>query len=231
MPRALLSTRTRSTVLGYTTANTTTPQPWESSVCLLMALAARRGRQRRQARKTLGVSSSLHDFGPTPNGQMVKALVDGWANPLVLCPLAGLQRAAPNYGLNGTTADQGNSTTPAIPRACWPRFVARQAVPRQYIDHRRGHLHAACHALAQPAGANGDATSYKHFPIIASGGPEQAARLQSERRHVPQTRSRRRRRRPAAPDADDLLATLSPVRRRRTCANHAARRAGGSPSP
>ena len=31
----------------------------------------------------LGVNSSLHDFGPTPNGQTVKGLVDGWGKPIV----------------------------------------------------------------------------------------------------------------------------------------------------
>jgi prepilin-type N-terminal cleavage/methylation domain-containing protein len=66
--------------LGYTTG--TAAQAHDSAACLLLALQ----------RGPSGGGVSADDLGtsvtrdfPTPNGQTIKALVDGWGNPLVFC--------------------------------------------------------------------------------------------------------------------------------------------------
>ena len=189
--------------LGYTTTNTTPTKPWESSVCLLLAL--QRGEDGSTLKlEDLGVSSSIHDFGPTPNGQTVKGLVDGWGNPLYFVRWP-VMLSAPNYGLSGTP--QAKFNDPGDPTG----LLAAQgwqnsAGAKQFVSF--------CHPLADHT-KGGEPQTYLILPVIASGGAN--GRLGYDKGPPPtnvpspafdssvvQTTA-------GSLDADDLIATLSPA--------------------
>ncbi|HVS35489.1 MAG TPA: type II secretion system protein [Gemmataceae bacterium] len=147
------------TVLGYTTANTTSPQPWESSACLLLAL----GRSEDGAGVTpdvLGVASYSKDYG-TPSNGSIKGLVDGWGNPLVFSrwPVASTvlnpnPAGAPQPKANNDPADPSG----LLESSLW-----------QQNNSAYTNFTTWCHPVGKPA-AGGDATSYRVFPLVVSGG-------------------------------------------------------------
>ena len=197
--------------LGYTTANTTTPQAWESSVLLLMAL--QRGMDGNGIKmEDLGVNSSLHDFGPTPNGQTVKGLVDGWGKPLVFVRwpvyLNATNAQNPgNYGSYGLTgAPQAKFNDPGDPTGLlaspsWQGTAPSYSAAFQWFTTN-------VHGLA-PHAANTEPTTYRIVPIIASAGQNNALGFNPLGVTLPSPAPATAPTAGVNIDADDLLATLN----------------------
>ena len=152
-------------LLGYTTNNTTAPQPWESSACLLMAL--QRGEDGGGVTpEVLGPSSFIHNF-PAPTGT-IPALVDGWGNPLRFCrwPVG-----SPVLNPNGQpqAGDNNDPTDPSglLVSPTWQQTNG-YSLFQQY-----------CHPVPQHA-AGTQATTYRIYPLIASAGPDGVLGLDKE---------------------------------------------------
>ena len=174
-------------LLGYNTANTTNPQPWESSACLLMALG--RSEDGGGVRpEDIGVNSFIHDFGPTPSGGTVKGLIDGWGQPLAFCrwPVNSVVLNPPNGQPLSKANNDAVDPSGCLESQAW-QSSGGYTLFLQY-----------CHAVGQPPQGNQDATSYRVFPLIASPGPDKVLGLN------PITFARQ-----AATADDDLYPTLA----------------------
>jgi prepilin-type N-terminal cleavage/methylation domain-containing protein len=147
------------TTWGYTTANTTTPQPWESSVLLLLAL--QRGEDGNSLKvEDLGVASFIGSFGPSPNGQMMPGLLDGWRHALVFSRWPVNSTVLNPGGLpQAKNNNDASDPTGLLQSTTW-QGTGGYALFQQY-----------CHAVP-PHAANTEATSYRIFPMVASAGPD-----------------------------------------------------------
>ena len=151
---------------GYNATNTTTPQPWESSALLLLAL--QRGVDGNGVKpEDLGVSSFVHNY-PTPNGGTIQGLVDGWGNPLRFCrwPVYSTQ-------LNpGGQPQAGDNNDPVDPSGLLESTSWQQTAGYTWFVQ-------TCHPVPQhPAGQA--ATSYRVYPLIVSAGPDGKLGLDKE---------------------------------------------------
>lgn len=150
------------TVVGYTTANTTTPQPWESSACLLLAL--QRGEDGAGVSpETLGINSFIANYA-TPNGQSIQGLVDGWHNPIQFC-----RWPVNSTVLNpGGAAQSGDKNDPDDPSGLLVSTTWQTAPgnPNGYTQFQ-----TYCHPVPMHT-AGQEATTYRIYPLIASPGPD-----------------------------------------------------------
>jgi prepilin-type N-terminal cleavage/methylation domain-containing protein len=181
---ALTSYSQQLAALGYTVANTTKTQPWESSVLLLKALQ-RGGEGGGVKIEDLGVTSFIHDFGPTPNGQTVKGLIDGWSNPLRFCRWPTNSTflnpgGLPQLGDNNDSGDASGLLESASWQISGSPAGKNLALFLQY-----------CHPVGQPpkpaAVPPKDATSYRIFPLVVSAGPDGFLGLDKEPFQLPLT--------------------------------------------
>ncbi len=153
-------------LLGYTAANTVSPQQWESSACLVMAL----GRAEDGAGvkpETLGLNSFIHSF-PTPSGGTIPALVDGWGQPLAFCRWPCYSPVL-NPNSQPLSGDKNDPVDPSglLVSTTW-QSTGGYATFQTY-----------CHPV--PAHAAGtEAMTYRLFPLIASEGPDKVLGLDKE---------------------------------------------------
>jgi hypothetical protein len=154
---------TKLNALGYTTASTTLPspyqtQPWESSVCLLWAL--QRGEDGPALKESDFGTGSLKDFGPTQNipPQTVKGLIDDWGTPLAFCrwPVNSTQ-------LNPTGAQLGDKNDSDDPSGLLESSTWQTSGGLSWFQQY-------CHPLVAHA-AGTEASTYRIYPLIVSAGP------------------------------------------------------------
>jgi len=156
------------------------PQPWESSVLLLLAL------QRSEDGKgvkieDLGVSSFIQQFQTPIPGKTIPALVDGWGNPLRFCrwPVGSTQLNPPNVAdpahpghlNNPSGAHWGDNNDPADPSGLLAAPAWQSAFAGQFA--------AVCHPLYMNTPGQ-EAYSYRVFPLVASAGPDGILGLDKE---------------------------------------------------
>jgi prepilin-type N-terminal cleavage/methylation domain-containing protein len=149
--------------LGYTTANTsaTAPQAFESSACLLMALTRGEGGNTTKA-EDLGVNGgNLKDYPAAAPGQTVKAVTDGWGNPLAFCRWpTGSPQLNPTGPQPGAANDPGDGTG-LLTKATWLNTPGQGDLFQQYA-----------HALAQPDPNTGEPRTYRLGPLVAGPGAD-----------------------------------------------------------
>ncbi len=153
-------------LLGYTTANTVSPQQWESSACLLLAL----GRAEDGAGvkpETLGLNSFVHSY-PTPSGGTIPGLVDGWGQPLAFCRWPCFSPVL-NPGSQPLSGDKNDPVDPSglLVSTTWQSTGGYAT------------FQAFCHPVP-PHAAGQEATTYRLFPLIASEGPDKVLGLDKE---------------------------------------------------
>jgi prepilin-type N-terminal cleavage/methylation domain-containing protein len=174
---ALSYYQTKLNALGYfgpsqAGYNTLTPSPnptlpWESSVCLLWAL--QRGEDGPALKESDFGTGSLKDFGPTPNNQTVKGLIDDWGMPLAFCrwPVNSTQV---NPG-GAQPGDKNDSDDPSglLEATNWEMSGASlSANAVQFVNW--------CHPLALHP-ANTKAQTFRIYPLIVSAGPDKVLGL------------------------------------------------------
>jgi prepilin-type N-terminal cleavage/methylation domain-containing protein len=171
----LTTTNTLPTNAGYQT------KPWESSVCLLLAL--QRGEDGPALKESDIGTGSLKDFGqialnpkdpssgPTPLQLPIKGLVDGWGTPLDFCrwPLN-----SPLLNPNGQpqSGDNNDSDDPSglLESAAW-QTMSGGTLFTQFQQF--------CHPVPQHT-ASTEAKSFRVYPLIVSAGPDKRLGLDKE---------------------------------------------------
>jgi prepilin-type N-terminal cleavage/methylation domain-containing protein len=131
-------------------------QPYESSVCLLMALERAPG----------GGGVKMEDLGvgsvtatrTLPGGQEVNCLVDDWKSPLLFCRWP---TGSPELNPNGPAAGRNDPGDPE----------GLLNVPGWLATPAARYFRSYCHDLPARAATAGP-TSYKLAPILASAGPD-----------------------------------------------------------
>jgi prepilin-type N-terminal cleavage/methylation domain-containing protein len=204
---ALSYYQTKLGAVGYTAANTVDnppglpyqPQPWESSVCLLLAL--QRGEDGPALQESDIGTGSLKDFGqtpplakdpssgftPLPNHPPIKGLVDNWGTPLAFCRW-------PVYSLVLNPAPPNTPNPPAPPAP--PGVYYPQPGDNNDSDDPSGLLESStwqatagfgqfqnlCHPLVPhpPTNPPTRAQTYRITPLIVSAGPDRRLGLDKE---------------------------------------------------
>jgi prepilin-type N-terminal cleavage/methylation domain-containing protein len=125
-------------------------QPFESAVCLLMALE-RAPSGGGVSTETLGIGTNITGF-TLPGGQQVNVLVDAWKSPLVFCRWPS---GSTELNPNGATAGRNDPGDPQglLSNPAWANTAGAQTFAN------------FCHPVV--AGK-----SYKLAPMIASAGPD-----------------------------------------------------------
>jgi prepilin-type N-terminal cleavage/methylation domain-containing protein len=146
-----------SSGITYDPKNTTnaSTQPYESAACLLMAL-----------QRKIGGGVEAEDLGSTAtkeftlaNGKPIKALVDGYGNPLAFCRWpTGSTQLNPNGAFDGANNDPGDPEG-TLTVATWLNNTTL-----------RNQFQTLCHAV--PNRKNSLPQSFKLVPIVASPGSD-----------------------------------------------------------
>jgi prepilin-type N-terminal cleavage/methylation domain-containing protein len=143
--------------MGFTSANvSTTPQPWESAVCLYLALTI--------GPNGGGSGGELDKYSAIVDGNKARGFVDSWGQPLAFCrwPTASaeLNPSGPTNGTNDTGDPNGY--------LCENAWLSSAT----YTGNFQKSLHAI--ATRGPGSTAGTTVprSYKLQPLIVSGGPD-----------------------------------------------------------
>ena len=152
-------------LLGYTAANTTSPQPWESSACLLLALE-RSTDGNGVSPETLGVNSFISNFA-TPSGQTIQGLVDGWHTPLAFC-----RWPVNSVVLNPSGPQPGDKNDPDDPSGLLVSTSWQNTpYPNMPSITDLAAFMQFCHPVPQHT-AGQEATTFRIYPLIVSAGPD-----------------------------------------------------------